>query len=363
MIRRSTIVVIIFGIIVAALVGYNQLVKSQPPLEITVVVDPLAEAWVSQAAKDFNATGTLVNNGTTRVLVIIESKSDVEVWTGKSGWTFNNHPQGWIAASSASLSYIPSNLPFKPLQPSLARTPLVWGGFQNRVNVITKDGQQPFDWATVNNVLKAGTWAAAGATNISGNINMAIYPPKSSMAGLAALISGVADLQQTASLDRSHLTGTAYEDWIDPLSAAVPNIAGFPEVEMASRGTSVADFALLPEARWLLNLNALNRRETVALSYPSYQFILDFPMAYWDDATTTDIQRQAVTAFGTYLTGAPAQQLATTYGLRPADSEPDETATLFNAGVPFGIQLDPSYGTIVNTPARNEADTLLRALD
>jgi hypothetical protein len=132
---------------------------------------------------------------------------------------------------------------------------------------------------------------------------------------------------------------------------------------MASRGTSVADFALLTESQWLISLSALNRRETVALSYPAHQFILDFPMALWDDASTTEVQRQAATAFGTYLAGTVGQQLPPTFGLRPAKADPDTADALFADAVPYGIQFTPGFGVIVNIPGRNEAETLLRALD
>src|SRR5262245_31181770 len=85
MIRRSTIVVIFFGIIVAGIVGYNLFVKNQPPLEINVVADPLAEEWIRAAAEAFNKTETLVNNGTARVHVnVMTSVNDIAVWTSKS---------------------------------------------------------------------------------------------------------------------------------------------------------------------------------------------------------------------------------------------------------------------------------------
>lgn len=367
MFRRSTIVVVLFGLIIAAIIGYDRVVKNQPPLEITVAVDPLAENWIRKAAEQFNNTETFVNNGTTRVRVNISAvMNDVKVWTGTSGWTFDKHPQVWIASSSASLQYIPSNLTFVSLKPSLARTPLLWGGFQSRVAVITDDGQKPFDWSAVNTALKAGTWAAAGASDIRGNVNMAINWPESSMAGMAVLFSGVADLNATDTLSRSVISSATFATWLEPFSAGVRNserIGESPAQAMASRGTSVADFALLPEAQWILSLNDLVRQEAVVLNYPAYQFMLDFPMAIWNDQNTTDIQRQAAMAFGDYLLSPAGQQLAMSFGLRPAAGEPDGTAMLFTTAVQYGIQPEPDYGQLVNIPARNEADVLLRALD
>jgi ABC-type sulfate transport system substrate-binding protein len=132
---------------------------------------------------------------------------------------------------------------------------------------------------------------------------------------------------------------------------------------MASRGASVADFALLPEAQWLVSLNELLRQERLVFSYPAYQVLLDFPLALWDDASTTDLQRQAAAAFAAYLAGPAGQQATGTAGLRPASGVVDSSATLFTVAAPYGILADYVPAQVVPLPARAEADVLLRALE
>ena len=136
--RRSTIVVIIFAVIVAALIGYNQYVRQQPPVEVTLAVDPLVEDWVRAAIDQYNATDPRVQNGSVRVQYRVESVvGDTKAWLGQSGWTAERHPDLWIPASSIAVQYYPAST-FQVIQPSLARTPMVWGGFRSRLAAIIR---------------------------------------------------------------------------------------------------------------------------------------------------------------------------------------------------------------------------------
>jgi hypothetical protein len=85
--------------------------------------------------------------------------------------------------------------------------------------------------------------------------------------------------------------------------------------------------------------------------------MLDFPVAAWN-TPTTEIEPLAVQALADWL--AQQQSGAIANGLRPVEGEPDETATLFAAAVPFGILLEPDYGTPVQPPSRTEALALVQ---
>ena len=47
--RRGTIFLILFIVIVAGIIGLSTFLQNQPPVEITVAVNPLAEEWVREA--------------------------------------------------------------------------------------------------------------------------------------------------------------------------------------------------------------------------------------------------------------------------------------------------------------------------
>lgn len=361
--RRATIILLLFLIIAAAIIGLSQFLQNQPPLEITIAVDPLAEDWIQDAAAAFNESAPVVN-ATQRVLVNITVMNDVRVWNDNPNWTSEVHPVGWIAASSASVEYTPSNLPFSIVQPSLAQTPLVWGGYQSRVDVLTNNGAEAFGWDAVAEAAAAERWERIGGEPDWNFIKLAFNRPSSSMAGVAVLISGAAHFNGSDTLSPADIGGSAFGDWLQPIVDSVPNfqtLGANPAVTMAGRGTSVVEIALLPESQWLTTLDDFSDGDAIIFAYPDYQFLMDFPLALWDDTITTDDERAAVTAFGTYLLGAEMQSLAETYGLRPANGSP--SADIFTQAVSAGVQIDPDWGIPVQIPDRTETARLIQRLN
>ncbi len=360
--RRSTLVVILFALIVGALIGYNQYVKQQPPMQITLAVDPLVEDWVRAAVDQYNATDPRVQNGSVRIQYRVESVvGDVKAWTGQSGWTSEKHPMLWIPASSLAVQYYPSS-PFQPVEASLARTPLVWGGFRSRLEALSPTGTA-IDWPIVSEALKNATWAAVGNSGIQGNINMAMNDPSTASAGLAAILTGIAALNSTDTITSAVLNANPTRTWLSSVDDSIRGLRSVSAAEdMARYGASRVQFGLLPEAQWLTSLNDLRRSEDFRFSYPAYQFILNAPLVLWTDKNTTDVQKQAAAALGQYLVGTAGQQTVLQYGWRPVTNEPSESAALFAAAVPYGISVQPVPGTPVLMPARSDAEFLAKEL-
>lgn len=360
MFSRGTIVLILFVAIVAAIIGLSQFLQTQPPLEVTLTVNPIAEDWMRKVASDFNETDTLVN-GTIRVQVNVTTVSDLDVWQDKARWSTNNHPDMWLPASSASISYLNSNMPFTTLADSTARSPLLWGGFGSRVTVLTEGGA--LDWDVVAEAVQTsdGNWSALGGESSWGFLKLAYARPANDIAGLAVLFSGAGDLTDASSLDRQQLVTDDFNTIMGAIVGSVPNFQTLgknPAAVMASRGTSVAEIALLPEVLWLNSLDGLQGDDAIVFSYPTTQFILDFPLAMWDDNNTSDDTKAAVRAFADFVEGT-GQSSVVNFGLRPTEGEPTASDSVFGDGVPFGILLEPDYGTIVDTPDKNTTETLL----
>lgn len=363
-IDRTTIVFVLFLVIIGAIFGINQLVQNQPPTTITVVVDPLAESWARAAAEAFNATNPVVNV-TTRLRVEISIADDLDVWRTNPGWTVTDHPDGWLASTSASPTYLPASLPFVVVQPTTARTPLVWGAFDSRYAVITAGGL-PLDWEAVYAAADAQRWANLGVSNDPGNVNMALNWPSSSMSGVGVLLTAAATYSDSTSVDRAMLTDSAFREWFAPLADSMLNarrIGGSPALAMATRGTAAADYALLPEVQWLNDLSGLVNDRRVTFSYPARQFVLDFPLSAWSDSQSDNGRRAGVEAFGEFLRGERGQALAVEHGLRPVNGEPATGAALFERGVPHGILLQPDYGQQIAAPDRNTVDSLIRLVE
>jgi len=364
--KRGPVIVVVFIVIAAIVVGASQFLRSQPAMEITLAVNPLAENWIRGALDSFNATSPLVN-GTQRAHFNVQTIDDTTVWGGQSGWSATSHPDAWIPSASVSIEYASAvPLPIQTVNPSLARTPLVWGGFSDRLAVLTAQGAKPFDWPTVQAAAATqdGSWTVLGGDPSWQYLKLAFPQPSQSMSGLTVLFSGAAAFANNPNLRSGVVVGDDFHTWMQPVAAAVPNfttLGGDVAVTMAARGTSVADIALLPESQWLTNLTPLEKdtANPVRFGYPASQFIFDFPLARWDDTSVTADQRAAVDALSTWLTGAAQQESALVSGLRPAQSEPTASSALFAQGVQYGLQLVPNYGQSVQPPTKSDTQRLL----
>jgi hypothetical protein len=350
--RRGSIFVILFILLAAVVIGASQFLRSQPPIEITIAVDPLAEAWVSSSIQGLNATNPIVN-ATTRVQYRVLPIDDLDVWNGSNRWNSQNHPAAWIAASSTSAAYAKDiGLSLVDVTPSLARTPLVWGGYVSRVNVATGEGNNLFDWDAIQAAAAAESWSAIGGQADWRFVKLGFAAPNRKISGLAVLYTGAADFSGDPALTGPSIRGANFRTWMEPVLDSVPNFAtlGSDPAAAMTRGASTMEIGLLPESQWLNNLSGLLKNEDVVFSYPAFQFMLDFPLLRWSDSTTTVEQQQAVDLLRNWLTGAAQQATLPNFGLRPANSEPTPEAALFAAAIPYGIQLTPDYGQAVTAP-------------
>jgi hypothetical protein len=364
--RRSTLVFGLFLLLIAGIVGYNAFLRNQPPLQFTVAVDPSARQWGAALVEAFNARGVQVGPNAVRLVATLDAtRSDVAVWQGRVTWTGDNHPLAWIPTAAWIEQLAPNNLTFDVVEPSLAVSPLVWGGFASRVDVMTQAGAQPFDWGAAQALAAQERWEAAGGQANWGFVNLAINWPPSSAAGVLALDSMMSAFQQSAPVRSSTFSDAAFRAWFAPLRAALQvsrSIGESPASVMSSRGAVAAAAALLPEAEWLRNLEALNRQETMRFAYPSFPVVLDFPLAMWVDDKTTEEERLAVRAFGDFVLSAEGQQITLNAGLRPLGVAVPPQSALFAAGAAYGILPDQTFspGT---TLERSTAEQLVRLLD
>lgn len=355
--RRGTVVVIVFIILAVGIVGASQFLRSQPPVEITIVVSPLGEAWVRSAAESFNASSPVVN-ASRRVQVRVSAQDDLSVWSdeGLRQWQ-DAAPTAWIPASSTSLNYA-NRLPFEIIEPSLAQTVLAWGGFSDRVDAITDGGARQLDWTEVAQAADAGRWANIdGAQSSWGNVNLAFSRPNGTMSGLAALFSGAAAFGEAANVSGATVVGNEFKAWMEPILMSVPNantLGASVAQTLASRGVSVGAIALLPESEWINNLtgNLVSGANPIRLSYPEYQFVFDFPMARQEGLPADE--NAAVEAFRDWLNNQNREQ----FGLRPPTGLL-EAAGRFTAALDYGAQLAPDVTQLVTPPPRAEVLRLL----
>jgi hypothetical protein len=362
--RRGTVIVLLFIIVAVAIVGASQFLRSQPPLEITIAVSPLAEDWVRSAVDALNATEPVVG-ATRRIRFRVEPIDDMSVWLDdRRLWTTDSHPAGWIPAASVSVDYAAqARLPLEVVAPSLARTPLVWGGFASRVDALT-NGTGALDWGQVADAARLGRWSQIpGGQSGWGNLTLAFSHPARSIAGLGVLFSGAADYAGAAEVSGTVTGASDFRDWIRPVMESVPNfitLGDSPAQAMASRGASIGEIALLPEQEWLTHLRGqLQGSDPLRLAYPEYPFVFDFPLVRWADIDTPNEEQAAIDVLSAWLMGEARQAALVDHGLRPAQGDVPETAGLFVNAQPYGALLTPDLARAVQAPPRTDTQRLL----
>lgn len=360
--RRGTIFILLFILIAVGIVAASQFMRAQPPLEITIAVDSLAADWVQDAVRALNESNPVVN-ATRRLQFKVTVIDDLDVWRGERKWTQDSHPDVWIASSSASVAYAQANgLPVVGSADTLAHTPLVWGGYVSRVNVVTEEGAKPFDWAGVEGTAKVVRWGAMSNGDASwGFVKLGFAQPDRKMGGLAAVFSAVGAFSQSTT--SSKLNDDSFRNWLKPVVEAKPSfyVRGDP-IDQMTNGPSTLEIALLPESMFLNRLNGLlvNEQQRFKFSYPAYQFQLDFPMVSWQSIQTTTDETAAVGVLHDWLVSEAQQAKVAKYGLRPASGEPKPTDDLFAAAIPYGIELTPDYGKAVQVPSLGDVQGLLQ---
>ena len=362
--QRGTIFIVLFILIAAAIIAASRFIGTQPPVEYTLAVDPLAQSWAEAAVTAFNATQPTLNGH--RIQFRVMAVDDLNVWQGQTVWTNKNHEDAWLAASHASLDYARANgLNLVSVADTLARTPMVWGGYVSRANLLTTSGTLPLDWPLVQgaaNKMLLSDWAAVGGDKSWGFLKLGFGQVSTKISGLAALFTAAASYNQAPDLTQTSLSAQLFRDWLSPIVQSKPSFSpsGDPALAMA-RGPSTIEMALFPEAQWLLNIKGMNNQEEVRVNYPDYQFVLDFPLVRWQDDTIGDPDRQvAVKQLSDWLISAQQQGNLPTYGLRPATTEPTQANDLFRVAIQYGIAFTPNYGQAIQAPTVNEVKGLIQ---
>jgi hypothetical protein len=348
--RRGSIFVIIFILVAGGIVGASFFLRAQPPLEITVAVSPLASDWVRAAVDAFNATDPVVN-ATRRVRFSVETVDDLNVWLEDGrGWTQGSHPDAWIPAASFSVAFArEARMPLTIVEPALARTLLVWGGFSDRIEAVL-GSETPLDWEAV-----------AGAAL---HARLAFFHPARTAAGLAVLLSSAGEFHETTQPGDAELSSPDYRGWLRPVIEAVPNFntLGTSVAEtLAARGPSIGEIGLLPESDWLRNLRGqlVQAAGPLRLNYPAYSLVFEFPLVRWSDPQEEDPDcRAGIEALGRWLLSPEQQAAAARYGLRTVDGQAERESEVFTRAAAYGLLFDPVYQT-VEAPSRNAIRTLL----
>jgi hypothetical protein len=330
----------------------------RPPLLVEVAVNTLAADWITEQAKLFNAQQVQIEGQTAQVR--ITPRDGVGIWHTGSVWTALKHPVAWIPEAAFTLDYATeAGLHYEIVTPSLASTSLVWGVFTNRADTL-QTLSKTLDWEVIQRAASKESWQALGGSADWGYVKPAFASPKQSTSGLGALIVAAAAYYKTNLLTAEQLGGADFQRWLAPVIDAVPSFVSLgqqPASAMASRGSSAADFALLPESEWLLYYDRITNQQPLRLIYPAYKLVFDMPLAVWSGPETLSAERATAQRFADFLLQDSAQRQSLTHGLRPARL----TLTSANAAdfVSAGLVLDTPPGAVITLSSRSGAQNVL----
>jgi hypothetical protein len=339
--RRGTIIVVIFIVVAAAIIGISQFLRIQPPYRVTIAVSPLAFAWVDQAAARFNAALNITPSGQ-RIAITVNALDDMDIVSGSVRWTADSRPDGWLPAADFALELGTQRYPLTRVLPSTARTALMWGAFADRADALTGNGVRPLDWQDVERAARAGRWSALGVVSPAwGNFTFAMSRPNRTSGGFAAFLSAARAFSADADISAA-LSDPRARAVFENAIASVPSfstLGGTPAAAIAARGASVGEVALLTETEWLVQLSGelIRSDNPIRFSYPAYNIAFTFPLARWDDASAPRDTADALTRFAAHLTSSAEQEHAQSFGLRPAQGE--ARGILFVRAASFGVRV------------------------
>jgi hypothetical protein len=357
--RRGTIVLFIFVLAAVGIIAASTLLQNQPPFTMTIAVDPLIEDWAREVVNRFNGTNPVVGAGR-RVQFAVTVVDDVRVWNGATTWTSLDHPHGWLAASSLSVEFARSrSISTRTVVESVARTPLVIGGYVSRVDILTDEA---LTWEDIAAAAEVENWEALGGQANWRFVKLAFSLPDQTISGLSVLLSAVANFQQTTQITGAEVNNTEFRNQFTPIVRSVSNFnsIGQDAAAYTARGTASVDIAFAPESQWLHNLNGILRNEDIVLSYPEYPFVFDFPLVQWDDSTTTDDERRALDRLGEWMLNTEQQSLLPDDGLRPVTLTITSDDSWFSQAEAYGLELNPNFDNVIEVSGINDAQSLIR---
>jgi hypothetical protein len=347
------------------------------PVEVVIWYGTEKQAWLEEAARRFEAGGAAVGGRPIRLsLVGLGSREMVDRvarqdWGGaapptvvspaSSLWT--EALKGEWAARNGGAQILSGGAP------PLVLTPLVAVAWEERAAVLWPRGAgdfwpqlhdalvDPRGWAGVaeRNGFPAGSPEAARAAGW-GPVKLGHTSPLSSNSGAQALLLMTYGYHgKAAGLSLADIQDPGYQQWVEQIEAAVPDFgesSGSFMTSMVQFGPSKYDVALVYENLALKSIEAARSRwgQPLRIYYPPATVLSDHPYAILGDPLTTPEQRAAAERFRDFLLERPQQELALTYGFRPASP----AVPLTGADSPFvryaSYGAQPEVGQQVEAP-------------
>ena len=358
--------------------GISATPVSNEPVRVSIVSALAVEAWVSEAAKQFNAQNPSIEGRPIQVQV-----------TGMDGLAAMGRferdemqplPTAWIPDSRYLVELVNATYKTKlgrdvfltdgeyrarPIAISL----FAWGIYRSRAEALEKTFKK-IDWATIHDAaIQPGGWREIGGKGEWGYFKLIVPHPRKNIGGLAAMVSAAGEYYDKPDISVEDVTNPDFQKWLKELMGSVSDyssLGAYPGENLALFGYSAGDGGQLLESDLLINMaGSMNRWEPLRIIYPKYVTWFDFPFTIWIGPETTALEKNAALEFEKYLLSKDVQTQAISYGLRPVSGQ----ISVEQAGSPFvewrdnGVTPVIERATAMRNPSRDVLLTLLRWFD
>jgi hypothetical protein len=387
---RTRVVFIIVILLALLIVGASLLIRllgssesplatPEPDLEVRVVCALPVEAWVSEAARGFNAEQHELEGRPIHVTVIpMDGLTAMGRFEREEMEPF---PTAWIPDSRYLVELVNATYKEKlgrdvfltdgeyrarPVAVSL----FAWGIYASRAEVL-RQHYGTIDWQVIHDAATTkGGWPELGGSPEWGYFKLVVPNPRKNAGGLAAMVAAAGEYYDKNSIEAADVTAPDFQEWLGELMGAVTDFSslGAYSVEnLALFGYSTGDGGQLLESDLLVNMAGIQTRwqDPLIIVYPKYLTWFDFPFTVWIGPETTADEKNAALEFEKYLLSPEVQKKALERGLRPANPEVPLTGggSLFERWESQGALIVVPRATAMRSPDREVLLALLRWFD
>lgn len=334
------------------------------PVEVVVWYSTEKRAWLEEAARRFEASGPTANGRPIQVRLVGLGSGEIADRVARQDWGGNPRPTAISPASSLWLDLLrDGGASVEGSSQALVLSPLVAVAWEERARLLWSEDEAGF-WQN----LAAAIADDAGWTGVAvqrgfpadspearaargwGFVKFGHTAPTSSNSGAQTIILlAYAYHNKTSGLTTTDILDPGFQRWLETVERSTldfGNSTGSFITSMVQFGPSRYDVVMVYENLAIANIEAAQRRwsQNILVYYPPATIFSDHPFAVLGAPITSADEQAAAAVFGAFLRSRPIQELALSYGFRPADpavsildNRPENPFTKY---APFGVRAD-----------------------
>jgi ABC-type molybdate transport system substrate-binding protein len=295
--------------------------------EISMLYSSEKKEWIEAATALFQRAHPEIKVNLTAMgsldaaRAIVEGREKPTVYSPADSLVQNLFVSDWRAANHTEIIRASGEDAPQPLVIS----PLVFVAWEDRAAVLLKASGGAIGWKTIHAAVSSNEgWPKVGGSASWGFVKLGHADPARSNSGLQTLLSMTLDFHgKSGGLEVGDLLKPRYQGFVRELEKGVPGLESSTTAfmtDMLRFGPSKYDLAVVYESLALAQIgNAEGRWGKLNIYYPATTLWSDHPAAVLAAPWVSDAQRAAGRALLAHLRSRPAQEVAISFGFRPAD--------------------------------------------